>query len=148
MHAYICFNCVRLFQHYGLQPARLLCSWDSPGKNTGVDCHVVLQGIFPTQGSNLHLLRLLHWSLGSLPLVLPGKPKCYTTNVLILFFSFYFQLLLLFAVISSTVSPWATHAHNLMYVLSNNLKLNMYMDLAQPLCLSLCQNYRSKYLSR
>ena len=29
---------------------------DSPGKNTGVDCHFLLQGIFPTQGSNLHLL--------------------------------------------------------------------------------------------
>ena len=28
---------------YGLQPARLLCSWDSPGKNTGVGCHFLLQ---------------------------------------------------------------------------------------------------------
>ena len=37
---------------HGLQPARLLCPWDSPGKNTGVDCHALLQGIFPTQGSN------------------------------------------------------------------------------------------------
>ena len=36
----------------GLQPARLLCPWDSPGKNTGVGCHALLQGIFPTQGSN------------------------------------------------------------------------------------------------
>ena len=32
--------------------APLLCPWDSPGKNTGVGCHAVLQGIFPTQGSN------------------------------------------------------------------------------------------------
>ena len=39
---------------------------DSPGKNTGVDCHFLLQGIFPTQGSNLHLLCLLHWQAGSL----------------------------------------------------------------------------------
>ena len=31
-----------------------------PGKNTGVDCHALLQGIFPTQGSNPRLLRLLH----------------------------------------------------------------------------------------
>ena len=37
---------------------RLLCLWDSPGKNTGVSCHVVLQGIFPTQGSNPGLLLL------------------------------------------------------------------------------------------
>ena len=39
-----------------LQPPRLLCPWDSPGKNTGVACHVLLQGIFPTRGSNLGLL--------------------------------------------------------------------------------------------
>ena len=37
-----------------LQPARLLCPWDSPAKNTGVGCHFLLQGIFPTQGSNPH----------------------------------------------------------------------------------------------
>ena len=36
----------------GLQPARLLCLWDFPGKNTGVGCHFLLQGIFLTQGSN------------------------------------------------------------------------------------------------
>ena len=49
-------------------------SWDFPGKNTGVSCHVLLQGIFPTQGSNPHLLNLLHWQVGSLPLAPPGKP--------------------------------------------------------------------------
>ena len=37
---------------------RVLCPWDSPGKNTGVDCHTLLQGIFLTQGSNLSLLGL------------------------------------------------------------------------------------------
>ena len=41
-------------------PSRLLCPWDSPGKNTGVGHHVLLQGVFPTQGSNLHLLWFLH----------------------------------------------------------------------------------------
>ena len=46
----------------------------SPGKNTEVGCHFLLQGIFQTQGSNLHLLCLLHWQAGSLPLALPGKP--------------------------------------------------------------------------
>ena len=40
---------------YGPQPTRLLCPWDSPGKNTGVGCHA-LQGIFPTQGLNQGLL--------------------------------------------------------------------------------------------
>ena len=41
-------------------PTRLLCPWDSSGKNTGVGCHFLLQGIFPTQESELHLLSLLH----------------------------------------------------------------------------------------
>ena len=47
-------------QHYGLQPARLLCPWDFSGKNTGVGCCALLQGIFPTQGSNPRLLCLLY----------------------------------------------------------------------------------------
>ena len=37
-------------------PTRLLCLWDSPGKNTGVGCHFLLQGIFPTKGLNPGLL--------------------------------------------------------------------------------------------
>ena len=45
----------------GLQPCRLLCPWDSPGKNPGVGCHALLQGILPTQGSNLGLLCFLYW---------------------------------------------------------------------------------------
>ena len=54
---------------------------DSPGKNTGVGCHFLLQGIFPTQGLNPGLLRLLHWQAGSLPLAPPvfwffGQETC------------------------------------------------------------------------
>ena len=45
--------------------ARFLCPCDSP---TWVGCHVLLRGIFLTQGSNPHLLCLLHWQAGSLPL--------------------------------------------------------------------------------
>ena len=41
---------------HGLWPARLLCPWTSPGKNTGVGFHAFLQGIFPTQGLNPVLL--------------------------------------------------------------------------------------------
>ena len=37
------------------------CPWDFPGKNAGMGCHFLLQGIFPTQGLNPHLWRLLHW---------------------------------------------------------------------------------------
>ena len=36
-------------QPHGQQPTRLRCPWDFPGKNTGVGCHFLLQGIFPTQ---------------------------------------------------------------------------------------------------
>ena len=42
-------------------PTRLLCPWNSPGKNTAVGCHFLLQGIFPTQGLN------------------PGLPHCRQT---------------------------------------------------------------------
>ena len=55
-------------------PTRLLCPWDSPGKNTGVGCHALFQGISPIQGSNPRLLCLLHWQACSLPLTPPGKP--------------------------------------------------------------------------
>ena len=41
---------------HGLWPTRLLCPWDSPGKNTGVGCHFLLQGIFWTKGLNPGLL--------------------------------------------------------------------------------------------
>ena len=50
-------------QSRGPYPARLLCPWDSPGKNTGVGCHALLQGIFPTQGLNpglLHYRQILY----------------------------------------------------------------------------------------
>ena len=53
---------------YGLYPARLLCPWDSPGKNAGVGCHFLLQRIFWTKGWNPCLLCLLHWQAVSLPL--------------------------------------------------------------------------------
>ena len=43
-------------QPHGLQSNRLLCPWDFPGKNIGVGCHFLPQGIFPTQGLNPHLL--------------------------------------------------------------------------------------------
>ena len=43
-------------QSHGLWPTRLLCPWDYPGKNAGVGCYFLLQGIFPTQGLNLGLL--------------------------------------------------------------------------------------------
>ena len=48
---------------------------------TGVDFHARLQRTFLTQGSNPHLLGLLHWQVGSLPLVPPGNPLSDDTYV-------------------------------------------------------------------
>ena len=45
-----------------------LCPWDSLGEDTGVGCHFLLQGVFPVQGLNPHLLHLLHRQVDSLPL--------------------------------------------------------------------------------
>ena len=50
------------------------CLWDSPGKNTRVGCHFLLQGIFLIQGLSLLLLHLLHWHEDSLPLSPLGSP--------------------------------------------------------------------------
>ena len=52
-------------------PARLLCPWDFLGKNTGVGCHFLLQGIFSIHGWNPCLL---HWQADSLPLSHQGSP--------------------------------------------------------------------------
>ena len=62
-------------QPHGLQFIKLFCPWNSPSQNTGVDCHFLLQGIFPTQGLNPCLQRLLHWQADSLPVAPPGKPN-------------------------------------------------------------------------
>ena len=59
---------------HALWPTRLLCPHDFPVKNTAVGCHVLLQEIFPTQGSNLNLLHLMHWQVDALPLTHLGSP--------------------------------------------------------------------------
>ena len=72
--------CVCSVVSSSLQPsARLLCPWGFPGKNTGVGCYFLLQGIFPTQASKLHLL---HWHVGSLSLEPSGKPLIWYPLVL------------------------------------------------------------------
>ena len=58
----------------GYSPPGFSVQWDSPSKNTGVGCHALLQGVFPTQGSNPRVSRLLHWKAGSLALVPLGSP--------------------------------------------------------------------------
>ena len=66
-------------QCHGLQPTMLLCLWGYPGRNTGVDCHALLQGIFLSRGLNPRLLR---WQVDSLPLSHEGSP--YTHNGILL----------------------------------------------------------------
>ena len=53
-----------LSRSHGPSPARLFCPWYSPGMNTGMGCHFLLQEIFPTQESNpglLHCSQILYW---------------------------------------------------------------------------------------
>ena len=59
-----CFTHVQLFVTLWTVDRQAPHPWDSPGKNTGVGCHFLLQGIFPIQGPNLRLLCLLHWQAG------------------------------------------------------------------------------------
>ena len=62
----VCAQSLRVsdsLQLYGLQPTRLLCPWNFPGKNIGTGCHFLFQRIFPTQGSNpglLHCRRIVY----------------------------------------------------------------------------------------
>ena len=57
---------------HSLQPRGLFSPWDSPGQNTRVGSRSLLQGIFPTQGSNAAL------KVDSLPTEPPGKPKSFS----------------------------------------------------------------------
>ena len=64
VHACTCMlSRVRLFVTPWTVAARLLCPCDFPGRNTGVGCHFLLQGIFLTQGLNSHLKLLTNYSL-------------------------------------------------------------------------------------
>ena len=71
------------------EPTRLLCPWDFPGKDTGVGCHFLLKGIFPTQGPNMCHLHWLPYFFTTKP---PGKP-CETLHRLKKKKKFFFKLL-------------------------------------------------------
>ena len=74
-------------QSYGLWPARLLCSWDSSGKHTGWSCQFLLQGIFPSQGSNQYLLQVSCTADGFLTAEPLGSPNMLMTKHSMLFTS-------------------------------------------------------------
>ena len=65
-------SCLTLCNPMNCSPPGSSFQGDFLGKNTGVGCHTLLQGIFPTQGLNLSLLHLLHWQGDSLPPAPPG----------------------------------------------------------------------------
>ena len=65
---------VILLRPQGLQLTRILCPWDFPGKNIGVCCHFLLQGIFLTQKLKS---QFLHWQADYLPLTHQGSPVEY-----------------------------------------------------------------------
>ena len=69
--------CLTLCDHIDCSPPGSSVHGDPlHGKNTGVGCHFLLQGIFLAQGSNPGLLYLLHWQEGSFPLDgPPGNPS-------------------------------------------------------------------------
>ena len=57
MKVKVCYSVMsNSLQPPGLWPSRVFCSWNSPGKKTGVGSLSLLQGIFLTRGSNLSLL--------------------------------------------------------------------------------------------
>ena len=79
------------------------------GKNTGVGCHALLQGIFPIQGLNLALLHLLHWQASSLPLAPPGKPRdhnVFSQKIWVLILPKLFQLPALRYIIDRFLYVW------------------------------------------
>ena len=96
---------------HGLQPARLLCPWNFPGKSTGVGCHFLLQVIFLTQGLNPYLL---HWQADPLPLSHRGSPYIYIF--------FFFQILFYYSLLQ-----------DIEYSILNKL----YSYTVNPCCLSI-----------
>ena len=65
----------------GLHPSRILCPWDSPGKNNVVGCHSLLQEIFQTQGSNPLSPSAPTLARRFFTTELPGKPKTWCSQI-------------------------------------------------------------------
>ena len=76
MTKYVCVRVQCSVVSDSVTPQTVSCqaplSMGFPSKNTGISCHFLLQGIFPTQGSNLSFL---HWQADYLPLCHLGNPS-------------------------------------------------------------------------
>ena len=71
---------------YGLKPTRLLSPWNSPGKNTGVGCHALLEGVFSTQ--DINVVSRTKQVLVNCSVMLVVVVISYTSNLCFLFFRF------------------------------------------------------------
>ena len=105
---------------------------DSPGKNSGVGCHVLLQGIFPTWGSNLSLLHC-RWVLWSHP-TLSNRTFCNDENVLHLHCSVQQPLATLWA---GTIKGLSFKAYSSLTNISLDLNSRMLRDQQLPYCAAL-----------
>ena len=76
----MCTQSCPTLQPHGLKSARFPLSMGLSRQEYRSRLHTLFQGIFPTQGSNLHLLCFLYGQVNSLPLELPGKPPYYTRS--------------------------------------------------------------------
>ena len=74
-------SCPTLCDPHGLQPTRLLCPWNSPGKSTGLGCHFLLQGTEP--GSSVLTADLYHLSHQGSPLIICENYKLTFTFIIL-----------------------------------------------------------------
>ena len=107
--------------------ARLLCPWNSPGKNTGVGCLSLLQGIFPTQGSNPHRL---HWRMDSLPMSHMGSPLFHVNYLSLLPVSYPYSCHILYYGFGLSRSSNIVSSHN---ILTTYLRRGRNIPLSGPL---------------
>ena len=118
--------CLTLLESHGLLARQAPLSMGFPGKNTGVGCHFLFQGVFPTQGSNLCLLR---WQTDSLSLSHQGSPVCtHTINtiqyvkIMCVYVSSYQSTLVQFALCRIFNIKLSIHSENKAYMPLSFLK--------------------------
>ena len=96
-------------QPHGLWLTRLLCPWDSPGKNTGVGCHALLREILPYPGIELMSLISPAWQADSVQLSHLGSPKI----KLMWDYIFFFELIGIFQILTINMPLWLTGKHGI-----------------------------------
>ena len=120
---------------------------DSPGKNTGMGCHALLQGIFLTNGLNPGLLHCRHicWHLS-----LQGSPHIVGTNLIVT--EWMSRWMSQFKLQSQTFGPGTMSIHSLVHTAHLFWETTLYLFFKlkdncftiSTLCLELCRNSRQK----